>query len=209
MNENIFVSLRNTLANLYPNEKDIRRIAFDSGINLMHIVFRSSPINSWHDVLIEAGKTNQVDALLGVVKEHYGANDEFRKAHDAYYREIREIHHTDSGLDELINRQKIQNNQSPQFTDTVPCSPTKIIRQCLEEAFDSESIRVFCQDHFGSVFKRLRVVDGLDQVVIEIIRYSEQHNKFDYLWEKIRIERYPAYKRYFSLWQKQNFRSGQ
>lgn len=204
MNERVFVNLRDALVKLYSDDKDIRRITNDSGIDLANINLNSSPINNWHVILIEASKTNQVDALLSVVKKQYNTNKEFREAYDAYNQASGQIHHADSNSDELTKKQKIQNSQSDQFRNTIPYSPTKIIRQCLEESFDSESIRVFCQDYFGSVFKRLRVVDGLDQVVIEIIKYSEQHNKFDYLWEKIRIERYSTYERYFSLWQKQN-----
>ena len=82
--------------------------------------------------------------------------------------------------------------------------PSKCIRECLEICFDSESIRIFCQHHFTYVFKRLNPSDRLDYVISEIIRYCEQRGnvQFEYLWQKIKIERKDNYYNYYLRWQK-------
>lgn len=82
-------------------------------------------------------------------------------------------------------------------------SPFKCIRECLEICFDSESIRIFCQNYFTYVFNRLHSSDRLDYVISEIIRYCEQRGnvQFEYLWQKIKIERKDNYQKYYLRWQ--------
>lgn len=180
MDQIVFANLRDALASLYPDELSIRRIVADAGINGALIVLNSTAQNNWYSVLTEAEKANQVDRLLDVVKKEYETNQEFLKACIAYL---------------------LQNPQPEIHKNTVPYSSTKVIRDCLEQSFDSESIRVFCQDYFNTVFRRLRPFDGLDQVITEIIKYSDQHNKFDYLWESIKVERPYRYRIDFPRWQ--------
>lgn len=83
-------------------------------------------------------------------------------------------------------------------------SPTKCIRECLEICFDNESIRVFCQDYFPYVFKRLNLLDGFDHVISQIIRYCDQRGstEIDYLWQKVKLERKDNYYKYYLRWQK-------
>ena len=66
MNRDIFVNLRNILTKLYPDELSIRRIIDESGVDSSRIDLRSTTINSWHAVLTEAEKTNQVNILRNV-----------------------------------------------------------------------------------------------------------------------------------------------
>ena len=180
MDENILANLRNVLASLYSDEVSIRRIVADAEISAVRIRFDTTTQNIWYFVLEEAIKTQRLDTLLSIVKKEYGTNQQFLKACASYCP---------------------QNKQQELHKDTVPYNSTKIIRECLEQSFDSESIRVFCQDYFDAVFRRLRSFDGLDQVITEIIKYSDQHNKFDYLWESIMVERPSRYKIYFPRWQ--------
>jgi hypothetical protein len=84
-------------------------------------------------------------------------------------------------------------------------SPSKCIRECLVECFDSESIIPFCQDYFSYVFKRLASSDKkLDYVISEIIKYCEQRGEIEveYLWQKVKIERGDNYYKYYRRWQK-------
>ena len=74
MDRTIFANLRNTLATLYPDERSIRRIADDSGIDLSHIILNAHAKNDWHAVLTEANKNNQVGALLTAVEGEYSGN---------------------------------------------------------------------------------------------------------------------------------------
>lgn len=82
-------------------------------------------------------------------------------------------------------------------------SPSKCIRVCLEECFDSETIIPFCQDYFVHVYKRLTASDqSLDKVIVKIITYCSQHGKFEYLWQKIKDERENHYQKYYLRWKK-------
>lgn len=180
MGQTVFAKLRDVLAYLYPDELNIRRIVADAGINGARMTLNSTALNNWYSVLTEAEKTNQVDILLDIVKKEYGTNQEFLKACVAY---------------------RLQNEQHEIHKIATTYSSTKIIRECLEQSFDSESIRVFCQNYFDAVFRRLRPFDGLDQVITEIIKYSGQHNKFDYLWQIVKIENSSMYEIYFPQWQ--------
>lgn len=83
-------------------------------------------------------------------------------------------------------------------------SPIKCIRECLEICFDNESIRIFCQDYFPYVFKRLNPLDRLDHVISQIIRYCDQRGnvEIEYLWQKVKLERKDNYYKYYLRWQK-------
>ncbi len=88
--------------------------------------------------------------------------------------------------------------QEPIAPSTVP--PQKILRNCLEQGFDMESILVFCQTYFEYVHKRHQPWMGLDRIISAILDYSQQHGKIEYLWTCIKIERPHLYKEFYSLW---------
>ncbi|MEZ4542242.1 MAG: effector-associated domain EAD1-containing protein [Chloroflexota bacterium] len=69
-------ALRNTLANLYPNEMDARRVVADAGMDGSRIVFSGKAINTWISILVEAARTNSITALLNIVREEYPGNRE-------------------------------------------------------------------------------------------------------------------------------------
>lgn len=105
MDRKIFVDLRNALADLYPDERSIRRIIVDAGINALRINLDSAAISNWHSVLIEAEKSGQVDALLRVVEQEYPSYSELRNAISDYRNSIGATGHAD--LDSTKEQQNI------------------------------------------------------------------------------------------------------
>jgi hypothetical protein len=83
MNHRSLRDLRKVLIELYPDEISIRRLLDDAGITSERVVFNSNAANTWHSVLVEAKKNDQLVPLLDVVKEEYGNNKEFQNAYDA------------------------------------------------------------------------------------------------------------------------------
>jgi hypothetical protein len=195
MNQTNFVNLRNVLAYLYPDEPKIRRIIDDSTLDSAQIAFNfnTSAINNWHSILLEVQKLGRIDDLLSIVENEYGSyNKELHDACDTYRQSMNQN-----------NRANLQNDQySGQDHSAHNIPPAKILRNCLEDAFDDESLRSFCYDYFGSVAKKLQPTDRFDSTVTQIINYCEQRGKVDYLWQSIKHERGVSYETYFSLWQK-------
>lgn len=192
MNQTNFVNLRNVLAYLYPDEPNIRRIIDDSTLDSAQIAFNfnTSAINNWHSILLEVQKLGRIDNLLSIVENEYDYNKELHDACNTYRRSINQNNHTNLQLDQY----------SDHFALNIP--PTKILRNCLEDAFDYESLRSFCYDYFGSVARKLQPVDSFSSIVTQIISYCEQRGNVDYLWQSIKNERPRSYETYFPLWQK-------
>lgn len=65
--------LRTLLAQFYPDESSIRRVAADAGVDLSHVALNNHPTNDCHRVLDEAEFVNQLDALFDVVEQEYAA----------------------------------------------------------------------------------------------------------------------------------------
>lgn len=79
-NRIIFANLRDILARLYEYSMSARRIVDDAGLNSSHIHFSVQPINTWHSILTEATKQDQVQAILTVVLAEYGMNESLSTA---------------------------------------------------------------------------------------------------------------------------------
>lgn len=84
MNPNALAALRDSLSKLYPDERSIRRIVDDSGIDSSQMTIDGHKENSWHSVLSEAKKHHQVAELLRTVEKEYGNNRDFQEACQAY-----------------------------------------------------------------------------------------------------------------------------
>jgi len=76
--------LRDSLAELYPDESSARRIAAEAGLALSRIALQGSAINIWHGILEEAQKQGQVGAVLRVALGDYPNNLGLRAAAKAY-----------------------------------------------------------------------------------------------------------------------------
>ena len=83
MNPNL-QALRKVLAQLYPDERSIRRLVDDANIDATYIAFNSTAINIWHSVLTEAEKRNQVVVLLDMVENEYADSKELQRALSDY-----------------------------------------------------------------------------------------------------------------------------
>lgn len=88
MKPKIYADLRNILATLYPDERSIRRVVDDAGIDSSKMVIDAHALNSWHFVLAEAEKNHQVEALLEAVKAEYKNNQPFLTAYHAYGQSV-------------------------------------------------------------------------------------------------------------------------
>ncbi|MBV7329836.1 SUMF1/EgtB/PvdO family nonheme iron enzyme [Chloroflexi bacterium TSY] len=80
----ILASLRETLATLYPNKEDARRVAADAGLDGRRIAFSTQALNNWQAILNEAIKAGRMKPLLKVAREEYGKNAAFQRAYQAY-----------------------------------------------------------------------------------------------------------------------------
>lgn len=112
MDPKIFADLRNTLANLYPDEISIRRLMADAGVDLSRIVLNAAAANNWHGVLTEAERNERVNVLLTVVEREYGNNQEFLAACTAYRQAERQIGSEDLEAHVVIGEEKILSSQS-------------------------------------------------------------------------------------------------
>lgn len=90
MNPKILRQLRAILADLYPDEASIRRVATDAGIMLARLTLTSNALNNWDAVFHEARKSHRFDALLETAQEEYLTNPVLSEACDAYRHAIKE-----------------------------------------------------------------------------------------------------------------------
>lgn len=75
------ISLRETLARLYPNPAEARRVAEDAGLDPARIGSDPIPINTWYLILDEAAKrTGKVDRIVQVALNDYPDNDALQRA---------------------------------------------------------------------------------------------------------------------------------
>lgn len=84
MSENTLASLRDLLAQLYPDEASARRIVADAGIDPAKIAFTSHATNNWYAILNEARNVGRDNVLLDIVLREYGNNTKLQKAVTAY-----------------------------------------------------------------------------------------------------------------------------
>lgn len=79
----MFVTLRDILVELYPDEASARRIVDDAGLDSALISFSTHAKNNWHMILTEADKHGKVEDLLAIALGEYGENPELRNACEA------------------------------------------------------------------------------------------------------------------------------
>ncbi|CAN5412784.1 hypothetical protein BH10CHL1_BH10CHL1_48440 [soil metagenome] len=89
-NPSPFVNLRNILADFYRHITTIQRVLVEAGLDPSRIVLGANPLNNWHAILSEAERTHKVDALLAVVLEEYGENQQLHEAYAAYQASIQQ-----------------------------------------------------------------------------------------------------------------------
>lgn len=66
------------LAELYPDQASVVRIAQSAGIHTQLVLLTNQALNNWHAILQEAEKQNRLAELLVVVEEEYGENPQFQ-----------------------------------------------------------------------------------------------------------------------------------
>jgi len=83
--QTIFASLRDSLAELYPEEKDTRVVVADAGLDVLKIIFSARAQTNWHNILAAAAGEQQLDALLQVVLMAYDTNPALSAAYNQYH----------------------------------------------------------------------------------------------------------------------------
>jgi len=78
------IQLRDTLADLYPDEPSARRLAAQAGLTLSRISFSSLAVNNWHAVLTEAHHASSLQSLLAIVTREYPHNVALKSATEHY-----------------------------------------------------------------------------------------------------------------------------
>src|SRR5262245_51615739 len=77
------ISVRETLARLYPRTADVERIVRDAGLDMGYIGYDPKPINQWNMVLTDAeGRNGKLDALVTVALAENPDNDVLKAAKD-------------------------------------------------------------------------------------------------------------------------------
>ncbi len=75
------ISLRETLARLYTNPVEARRVAQDAGLDPARIGFDPVPINTWYLILEDAGRrTGKIDSIVRVALNDYPDNEGLQRA---------------------------------------------------------------------------------------------------------------------------------
>jgi hypothetical protein len=113
---------------------------------------------------------------------------------------------TTSTLDENSKQPKsMEDVYKESETRKIPPSPTRICRECLEEAYGGyeDKLRAISQDYFKPVFNNLKELDRFDGIISQLILYCEKdHHRFECLWEIIKKDSPGNYKKYYQQWQK-------
>lgn len=86
--------LRTILAQFYPDESSIRRVAADAGLDLSRVTLNNHSTNDWHRVLDEAEFVYRLDTLLDVVAEEYATNPDLQRICDTYRQAAKHCNQT-------------------------------------------------------------------------------------------------------------------
>jgi hypothetical protein len=65
------LQLREKLASLIPDERDVRSLIGDAGLDHKYINLSGSPVSRWDEVLTEAKKHHKIDSILKLAIERY------------------------------------------------------------------------------------------------------------------------------------------
>lgn len=82
-------SLRDMLAQLYPDEASARRIAAQANLDGTRIHFAARAVDSWHAILTEAVHTGRMEGVIRAVMQEYGGNAQLAKAVREYRQAAR------------------------------------------------------------------------------------------------------------------------
>lgn len=82
--QNIFIELREVLAELYPKLGDTEVVASDAGLDKKQITFDTRSQTNWHNILSETVKQNRLDTLLSVVPDSYKQYPKFKEVYNRY-----------------------------------------------------------------------------------------------------------------------------
>ena len=74
-----FLSLRACLSKLYPDPSSARRVAEQAGLDLSRIQFAARAVDTWHAILSEAERNQQIPDLTAVARSEYPNNPELNK----------------------------------------------------------------------------------------------------------------------------------
>lgn len=81
--------------------------------------------------------------------------------------------------------------------------PNRCVRAFIEQAFDFNELRNFCQDYYAEIHRRLRDGDGFDAIVHMLIAHCDQRGAMPTLWANFRRMRPNSnFDHFYARWQK-------
>lgn len=185
MNQRIFAEIILVLDELYPDTDSIRRSIADAGINSSRVVFDTSHLITWQNILTWAEYNDKVDALLQIAAIEYPKNRKLRNAIETYYQSIGSPEHTVLDIqanrleadiitleeaDTLIAISKVHNSiKASELTDpnSILLRRFSRISQDIEAALRQES-------NYNQRQTLRSVEDRLDSLQMEISRTKER-----------------------------------
>lgn len=170
-------TLRNTLADLYPEREDAVRVAGDAGLNLAYINLGNKPINNWHNILAEADKQELVGAIVRIAHEEYPRSDAIAEA----YANLTQGPSAGTG---------------PRAMQPGP--NLAVLAELLQEAFTADDLRRFClyRPRFSDVLDGVAARPSLNELVDALILFSQTRGILGELLAEVERERPRQYDRF-------------
>lgn len=81
--------------------------------------------------------------------------------------------------------------------------PNRCVRAFIEQAFDVNDLRNFCQDYYPEIHRRLNDGEGFDAIARRLIAYSDQRGAMPALWANFRrVRPNSSVDLFYARWQK-------
>ncbi len=108
MDRTLFANMRDKLARLFSDKKEILRVCKDAGIEAITVALDSTPQNNWGEVLHEAEKLDLVGVILSISYRKGKQDPQFRSIYNEYFS----VKLDDFDLKELQHQQHLPNSKS-------------------------------------------------------------------------------------------------
>lgn len=166
--------LREALTNLYETSESARIIALDAGLNPSLIDFSGTAQNFWHDILNEASKQNQVQALLAIAKSDYPDSPQLQQAILAVNKSVGNVRvasgHENATVDEPVSS----------GVDSGRISPSSSGMHMETSGSHAETVRILFLAANPRDTDRLRLAEEA-RTIEERIRGTENRERFEFI----------------------------
>jgi hypothetical protein len=80
-------------------------------------------------------------------------------------------------------------------------NPYRCLRDCIEVAFNAETILTFCQTYFNPLYRGIRETESFESTVRKLLDHCDSHGAYELFWKSLRQERKSHYDTYYPKWQ--------